>query len=228
MYDVRINGVIVVNKPSGLTSHDVVLKIRKVFPGVKVGHGGTLDPQATGVLPIFLGRATALTAQVTNLDKEYEGEMVLGEERDTQDGDGKVISQKGIEGIRDDMIKEAFKKFQGEIEQVPPMYSAVRIKGKRLYKLARSGKVVERSPRKVHIFSLDILKIDLPVVEFKVSCSKGTYIRTLASDIGRELGCGAYLARLSRTRTGDYCIERSVQLDEFLTSCNPEEYIVKV
>ena len=221
----QLSGVINVNKPRGLTSHDVVLKVRKVFPGLKVGHGGTLDPQATGVLPLFIGKATRLTAHVTNLDKEYEGEMILGEERDTQDGDGKVLERRDIKGITPAMLREVLKKFQGEIEQVPPMYSAVRIRGRRLYNLARSGRVVERSSRKVKIFWLKILEINLPRVSFSLACSKGTYIRTLCSDIGNVLGCGAYLSRLSRIRTGDYRIRESIGLDELLKSDNPAKYV---
>jgi tRNA pseudouridine55 synthase len=221
----NLSGVININKPRGLTSHDVVLKIRKRFPGLKVGHGGTLDPQATGVLPVFIGEATRLTAHVTNLDKEYEGEMVLGEDTDTQDGDGKIVEKRDLKGITPGKIKEIFKQFEGEIEQVPPMYSAVRINGRRLYKLARSGKTVDRTPRKIKIFWLNILEINLPRVAFALACSKGTYIRTLCSDIGKVLGCGAYLSRLSRIRTGDYHISRSIELDEFLKSGNPAEYV---
>ena len=220
-----ISGVININKPRGLTSHDVVLRIRRLFPGIKVGHGGTLDPQATGVLPVFIGHATRLTAHVTNFDKEYEGEMVLGEDTDTQDGDGKILEQRDIKGITPEKIREVLKKFQGEIEQVPPMYSALRIKGKRLYNLARKGKVVERAPRKVTIFWIKILGIDLPRVSFSVACSKGTYIRTLCSDIGNALACGAYLSRLSRIKTGNYHINESVDLEEFLKSDNPGKYI---
>jgi len=220
-----ISGVININKPGGLTSHDVVLMVRKLFPGLKVGHGGTLDPQATGVLPLFIGSATRLTAHVTNFDKEYEGEMVLGETTDTQDGDGKVLERREIKGITPEKIREVFKEFQGEIEQIPPMYSAVRIKGKRLYKLARSGKVVDRPPRKVKIFWLKILEINLPSVAFKLACSKGTYIRTLCEDIGHVLGCGAYLSRLSRIKTGDYHISESVELYELLKSDNPARYV---
>lgn len=222
----RLSGIININKPKGLTSHDVVLKVRQVFPGLKVGHGGTLDPQATGVLPVFIGMATRLTAYVTNLDKEYEGEMILGVETDTHDGDGRIIARRELKGITPDRIREVFKNFEGEIEQVPPMYSAVRIKGRRLYKLARSGKIVERAPRKVKIFWLKILKIDLPCISFALCCSKGTYIRTLCSDIGKALGCGGYLARLSRTRTGDYRISESVDLEELLRSSNPDRYII--
>jgi len=220
-----ISGIININKPSGLTSHDVVLKVRKLFPGLKVGHGGTLDPQATGVLPLFIGKATRLTAHVTNFDKEYEGEMVLGEDTDTQDGDGKVLERRGLKDITPEKIRKVFREFEGEIEQTPPMYSAVRIKGKRLYKLARSGRVVDRASRKVKIFWLKILGINLPRVAFSLACSKGTYIRTLSSDIGNTLGCGAYLARLSRIKTGNYHISESIELDELLKSDNPEKYI---
>lgn len=223
----KVSGILNINKPRGITSHDVVLKIRKVFPGLKVGHGGTLDPQATGVLPIFVGRATRLTAQVTNQDKEYEGEMVLGVKTDTQDVDGKVTERQEVKDITPERLREVFAKFQGEIEQIPPMYSAVRINGKRLYKLARQGQTVERMPRKVQVFWFKILEIDLPRLSFALACSKGTYVRTLCSDIGEVLGCGAYLSRLNRLRTGNFHLNQSVELEAFLKASDPARYLIK-
>ena len=222
----ELSGIINVNKPRGLTSHDVVLKIRRLFPGLKVGHGGTLDPQANGVLPIFVGKATRLTAQVTNQDKEYEGEMILGVNTDTHDVDGKILERRELKDITPEKLREVFKKFEGEIEQIPPMYSAVRIQGKRLYQLARRGKVVDRPPRKIKIFWFKLLEINLPYLSFALACSKGTYVRTICSDIGQVLGCGAYLSRLTRIRTGNYHINQSVGLEELLKSDNPAKYLI--
>jgi tRNA pseudouridine55 synthase len=198
-----MDGIIIVNKPQGWTSFDVVAKIRGLTRVKKVGHSGTLDPMATGVLPVFLGSATKSIQYFLNGDKGYEGDMTLGVTTDTGDAEGKILNTKSeilnkLELSRS-KLEETFKKYLGEIEQVPPMYSAVKIKGERLYDLARKGIEVKREPRRVTIHKLQVTSCQLPVVSFSVLCSKGTYIRQLAVDIGNDLGCGAHLSRLVRT-----------------------------
>lgn len=209
----RIHGLIVLDKPRGITSRQAVDEVKRLFGVRKAGHAGTLDPDATGVLIICLGRrATRLFDRLVEGSKEYIGTMILGVETDTQDASGRVIRRCEVNATEEE-IREVFSKFVGEIEQVPPMFSALRVKGKRLYELARRGEVVERKPRRVRIYELEVLKVDPPRVEFRVVCSKGTYIRTLAADIGRELGCGAHLAELRRTRVGPFTIGIAVPLD---------------
>lgn len=210
----QISGFLNVNKPRGITSHDVVLEIRKLIRGVKVGHGGTLDPNAEGVLPICIGKATKKTALLTSENKEYVGQMLLGVTTDTQDLCGKVLEKKEVGDITRQDIENVIQEFKGDIEQLPPMVSAKRYKGKRLYELAREGKTVERTPKKITVFSFDILDVDLPRVSFKVVCSKGTYVRSLCHEIGIKLKCGACLAELVRTRVGRFYLENSVSLDE--------------
>ncbi len=234
-----MDGIIIVNKPAGWTSFDVVNKIRKTTGERKVGHSGTLDPMATGVLPIFLGRATKSIQYFLNGDKGYEGEMVLGISTDTGDADGKVINQPSPpdplncprplgEGSDDnrsisiDRVRAVFDKYKGEILQIPPMYSAVKVNGQRLYKLARKGIEVKREPRKITIFELRITNNDTGLltdnrIAFTVLCSKGTYIRQLAMDIGADLGCGAHLSRLERTYAQPFHISQANSLDTIVT-----------
>ena len=198
-----MDGIIIVNKPPGWTSFDVVAKIRGLTRVKKVGHSGTLDPMATGVLPVFLGKATKSIQYFLNGDKGYEGDMTLGVTTDTGDAEGKILNTKSETlnkfEITISKLEELFKKYTGEIEQVPPMYSAIKIRGQRLYDLARKGIEVKREPRKITIHELRVTSYQLPVVSFSVRCSKGTYIRQLAVDIGNDLGCGAHLSRLVRT-----------------------------
>ncbi|MBN2483679.1 MAG: tRNA pseudouridine(55) synthase TruB [Candidatus Omnitrophica bacterium] len=207
-------GLILINKPKGITSHDVVDVIRKKFSIRKVGHAGTLDPQATGLLPILVGRYTKLFPQFVNFDKEYIGIMKLGEVTTTGDSEGEMISRSPWEHLGEDEIRDAFSKFHGEIEQIPPMVSALRVNGKRLYKLARRGIEVERKPRKINIYQLEIQRIDRPFIEFYVKCSKGTYIRKLAEDIGAELKCGAHVVSITRTAIGPFRLADAVGLEE--------------
>ncbi|MCR5755442.1 MAG: tRNA pseudouridine(55) synthase TruB [Acetatifactor sp.] len=206
-----LNGVIVIHKEAGFTSHDVVAKMRGICGQKKIGHTGTLDPQATGVLPVCLGSATKLCDMLTDKDKEYVAELLLGVETDTQDTTGKVLRQCDVTAD-EEQVEAAIRSFLGSYMQVPPMYSALKVNGKKLYELARAGKEVEREARKVTIYELEILDIQLPVVRFRVACSKGTYIRTLCADIGEKLGCGGTMKSLMRTRVGDYSIENAVTL----------------
>jgi len=206
-----VNGVIILDKPSGITSRRAVDRVKRIFGVRKAGHGGTLDPDATGVLIVCLGRATKLFQYLIEGDKEYIGTITLGIETDTQDASGKVIRRSEV-NVTEEQVREVASRFIGEIVQIPPMYSAIRVGGKRLYKLARSGQEIERPPRKVTIYELEILRIDPPEIDFRVVCSKGTYIRTLASDIGRELGCGGHLSRLRRIRSGPFTLEMALPL----------------
>lgn len=208
-----MNGIIIIDKPLGRTSHDMVYEMRKVTGIKKIGHTGTLDPMATGVLPVCIGSATKMADMLTLSDKSYIAELVLGRTTDTQDADGKVLTECKV-NCSEEEIRCAVNSFVGEIEQVPPMYSAIKQNGKKLYELARQGIEVERKPRKVTINSIDILEISGERVKIDVSCSKGTYIRTLCEDIGKKLGAGAYMNTLRRTRTGQFTIEESHTLSE--------------
>ena len=206
-----MNGLINIYKEQGYTSFDVVAKLRGITHVRKIGHTGTLDPDAEGVLPVCIGNATALCDMLTDKTKEYETVMRLGIVTDTQDISGTVIEEKDVNLTEADVIS-CTEKFTGDIEQVPPMYSAIKIDGKKLYELAREGKTVERKPRPVTIHSIDTLSIDLPRVRMKISCSKGTYIRTLCHDIGEALGSGACMESLLRTRSGQFRVEDAVKL----------------
>jgi len=212
-------GILLVNKPAGYTSHDIVDIVRKRLGIKKVGHTGTLDPSAEGLLIILVGSYTKLFDKFSSLDKEYWGIMKLGEVTTTGDSEGRVTKRRSYEDIEEGRIKEVCSSFQGEILQTPPMVSAKRIGGRRLYKLARRGIVVERPPKKIKIYKLKILKIDKPYVEFYVKCSKGTYIRKLVEDIGEKLGCGAYVVKIKRTAIGPFRIEDAYSLEEVDYSC---------
>ena len=205
-----IDGVVNVSKPAGWTSHDVVEKLRRSLGIRKVGHGGTLDPMATGVLPVLIGKGTRLSEYLVEWHKEYEGVFHLGQETNTQDATGEVTQERSVEGLTEEAIRATAEKFSGVLQQVPPMYSALKIGSVPLYKMARAGKTVERASRSVTIYELEILNIDLPDVAFRVTCSKGTYIRTLCADIGRALGVGGHLRQLCRTRVGPFCIKDAV------------------
>lgn len=211
-----MNGIIIVDKPQGKTSHDIVYAIRRLTGIKKVGHTGTLDPMATGVLPICIGSATKVSDMLTLSDKAYTAEFVLGKTTDTLDAEGEVLTETEV-NVTEDEIRAAVMSFVGEIEQIPPMYSAIKQNGKKLYELARQGIEVERKPRKVTINSIDILEINGKTVTIDVSCSKGTYIRTLCADIGEKLGVGAYMTKLRRTKTGMFDISESHTLDELGT-----------
>ena len=218
-----VHGILNIDKPQGLTSRQVVDRVRKIFGMPKAGHAGTLDPDATGVLLICLGKATKLFEPLQAGEKEYEGTLTLGVTTDTLDASGKIIQTTDVCSVTEEEIIAAFKQFEGEIEQIPPMFSAVKHKGKPLYKLARRGIKVERPPRTVTIHHLEILEIHKPDVTFRVSCSKGTYIRVLASDIGTAIGCGAHLSSLTRTRSGIFTLSDSISLDE-IENCPEKAY----
>ena len=207
-------GIILIDKPKGITSHDVVDVVRKRFKTKRVGHAGTLDPLAEGLLILLLGKCTKLFSKFANFDKEYTGILKLGEVTTTGDSQGEIIRKDDWKGISEEGVRETFSLFLGAIDQIPPMVSALRVKGKRLYNLARRGIVVERLPRKIKILSLEVLKIDFPLVEFRVRCSKGTYVRKLAEDIGDKLGCGAHMVKILRLSIGPFKLEKAVALDE--------------
>lgn len=210
----NISGVINIYKEKGFTSHDVVNIVRKKLGKIKTGHTGTLDPDAMGVLPICVGKATKLSEYIASSIKEYKAIVSLGKTTTTQDGSGEVIVEKQV-NCSEDNIKKVVNCFKGEIMQTPPMYSAIKIGGKKLYELAREGKEIERKQRKITIYNIEITRfIDNQNFEIKVLCSKGTYIRTLCNDIGQALGCGAYMSYLLRTRTGNFYIDNAIKLDD--------------
>ncbi|MBE5883659.1 MAG: tRNA pseudouridine(55) synthase TruB [Lachnospiraceae bacterium] len=208
-----LNGIINIYKEAGFTSHDVVAKMRGICGQKKIGHTGTLDPQATGVLPVCLGSATKLCDMLTDKDKEYVAELLLGQVTDTQDTTGQVLEEQAVT-CSEEEIRRVIAGFVGDYAQVPPMYSALKVNGKKLYELARAGKEVERAARNVYISEIEILKLELPVVTMRVVCSKGTYIRTLCADIGDKLGCGGTMQKLERTRVGDFRADKAVTLKQ--------------
>lgn len=210
----HLDGILVINKPAGITSHDVVDFIRRKFNIKAVGHAGTLDPMATGVLVMLLGKATKLSNTFTSDDKEYIAKVFFGKKTDTQDASGRVIEEKDINILAIEDIKKALYNFKGEIEQIPPMVSAIKYKGKKLYQLARSGKIVERQPRKIKISDIEILDFKFPELTFKIRCSKGTYVRTLCEDIGKALGVPSHMSGLVRSASGDFLLENSKKLDD--------------
>jgi len=219
-----MNGIINIYKKAGMTSFDVVYKIRKLTGIKKVGHTGTLDPDAEGVLPVCIGKATKVADILTFSDKRYTAWLKLGITTDTQDASGTVLSVKQAD-FTPEQITQAINKFIGEIEQIPPMYSAIKIGGKKLYELARKGIDVERKPRKIKIYEINILSIEGDVASLDVSCSKGTYIRTLCNDIGEELGCGAHMQKLIRTASSVFTLDKAVCL-ECLTRENIGDYLI--
>ncbi len=207
-----MDGVIVIRKEKDFTSHDVVAKLRGILHMKKIGHTGTLDPDAEGVLPVALGKATRLVDMITDKEKTYEAVMRLGVVTDTQDMSGTVLSQAAELHVTEEELRAAIESFAGDYMQVPPMYSALKVNGKKLYELAREGKTVERKPRPVHFYEIEILEINLPLVRFCVTCSKGTYIRTLCHDIGEKLGCGAAMETLLRTKVGRFTLDDAITL----------------
>lgn len=211
-----MNGIVIIDKETGFTSHDVVAKMRGICGQRKIGHTGTLDPLATGVLPVCLGSATKLCDMLADRDKEYVTELLLGVVTDTQDVTGKILAQLPVD-VNESQVREAAASFVGEYLQVPPMYSALKVDGKKLYELARAGKEVERKARPVRIYELEVLECSLPVVRMRVVCSKGTYIRTLCEDIGKRLGCGGTMQSLRRTKVGQFSLEEAYTLEKLQT-----------
>ncbi|MBP3753679.1 MAG: tRNA pseudouridine(55) synthase TruB [Lachnospiraceae bacterium] len=216
MPDSGINGILNISKEAGYTSFDVVAVVRGVYRQRKSGHTGTLDPMATGVLPVALGKATKVCGMITDWDKEYIAELLLGKTTDTLDITGEVTGGDPdvVSSLSEAQIRDAVNAYLGEIDQIPPMYSALKKDGRRLYDIARSGQVVERESRKVTIHRIEVLDISLPVVKIKVLCSKGTYIRTLCDDIGRDLGCGGCMQSLVRSKVGPFTLDNAVSLDD--------------
>lgn len=209
-----MDGVIVIRKEKGFTSHDVVAKLRGILHMKKIGHTGTLDPDAEGVLPVALGKATRLVDMITDKEKTYEAVMRLGVVTDTQDMSGTVLSQTTELSVTEEELCTVVSSFVGDYMQVPPMYSALKVNGKKLYELAREGKTVERKPRPVRFYEIEILDISFPLVRFRVTCSKGTYIRTLCHDIGEKLGCGAAMESLLRTKVGRFTLDDAITLTQ--------------
>ena len=218
----RLDGVLVVDKPAGPTSHDIVDVVRRNFRLRKVGHGGTLDPRATGVLVLLLGRGTKLSAKFMASDKVYEGVMRLGVETDTQDADGAVVREADWRSITREQVEGAMAALTGDVWQEPPMVSAKKINGVPLYKLARRGQTVERAAKLVHVYRFSLDGFDLPEIDFTVRCSRGAYVRTLCADAGAALGCGAHLAALRRTWSGDIGLDRSRRLEDILEMSEEE------
>ncbi|MDD6202557.1 MAG: tRNA pseudouridine(55) synthase TruB [Lachnospiraceae bacterium] len=225
-----INGIIVINKEAGFTSFDVVAKLRGILKQKKIGHTGTLDPDAVGVLPVCLGSATKLCDMLTDKKKEYIAEFVLGKTTDTQDISGKVLTESKVT-CNEEQVRRAIAGFVGNIQQIPPMHSAIKVNGKRLYELARAGKEVERKPREITLYEIEVLSLQLPYVKMRVLCSKGTYIRTLCHDIGQKLDCGAVMTKLERTKSGEFTKEMALSLsqaEELSQNGKLEDYIIPV
>ena len=219
-----MNGIVIVDKPQGWTSQDVTARLRRVFSTRRIGHGGTLDPMATGVLPVFVGRATRGVEFFEHAEKTYETVLRLGLTTDTEDITGERLEERAV-SFTSERLEEVLEAFRGDILQVPPMYSALKVNGQKLYDLARKGKTVERQPRPITIHELTLLGMEAEGIRLRVRCSKGTYIRTLCKDIGEALGCGGCMAQLRRVQAGEYTIEEAVPLQELLESENPEQYL---
>ncbi len=208
-----MDGILNVYKERGFTSHDVVAKLRGILKQKKIGHTGTLDPDAEGVLPVCLGKATKVCSLLTDSGKTYRAVLLLGRETDTQDISGRILSEREV-SVEESRVREVAESFVGRYDQIPPMYSALKVDGRKLYELARQGKEVERKPRTVEIYGITIESVELPRVTMTVSCSKGTYIRTLCHDIGQTLGCGGCMERLVRTRAAGFSAEDALTLDQ--------------
>jgi tRNA pseudouridine55 synthase len=219
------SGVLLIDKAPDMTSHDVVAIARRALDTKKIGHCGTLDPMATGLLMLVIGRATKIQDLLMSEDKEYVGTMTLGASTSTQDRQGEVLESKPVPAFSDEEIRAAFEAFTGDFEQIPPMVSAIKKDGVPLYKLARKGVVIERDPRPVRVTGSQVTRIELPEVDFIVKCSKGFYVRTYAHDIGERLGCGGHLSALRRTRSGKFTLDRAVTVADLKTA--PREDLLK-
>lgn len=218
------SGILIIDKPAGWTSMDVCAKVRGIFHEKRVGHGGTLDPMATGVLPVFVGRATRGVEFFEHAEKTYETELLLGVATDTEDTTGTVLTRREV-SVTQEQLTDVLERFRGEIMQIPPMYSALKVNGQKLCDLARKGRQVERQPRPVTIHELTLLSREGDTLRLRVRCSKGTYIRTLCADIGEALGCGGCMQALRRTQAGEYTIAEAVPLQQLLEAAEPETYL---
>lgn len=219
-----MNGIVIIDKPAGWTSQDVTARLRRVFGTRRIGHGGTLDPMATGVLPVFVGRATRGVEFFEHAEKTYETELLLGVATDTEDTTGTVLFRREV-SVTSEQLTAVLERFRGEIMQIPPMYSALKVNGQKLCDLARKGRQVERQPRPVTIHELTLLSREGDTLRLRVRCSKGTYIRTLCADIGEALGCGGCMQALRRTQAGEYTIAEAVPLQQLLEAAEPETYL---
>ena len=222
-----MNGIVIVDKPQGWTSQDVTARLRRVFNTRRIGHGGTLDPMATGVLPVFVGRGTRAVEFFEHAEKIYETVLRPGITTDTEDITGTVLTRQEV-SLTKEQVEAVLPRFRGEILQIPPMYSALKVNGKKLYDLARKGVEVERQPRPITIHELTLLGMDSEGIRLRVHCSKGTYIRTLCKDIGEALGCGGCMASLRRVQAGEYTAGDAVALETLLETENPEQYLKTV
>jgi len=214
MSNLSPDGVLVIDKPKGLTSHDIVDIVRRLYGIRRVGHAGTLDPMATGVLVVLLGKATKLSGHLLNSDKEYFVKMLLGVTTDTGDAFGTVTAVGSADNVSEDLIRKTVLDFKGEIKQVPPMYSAIKHKGVSLYKLARKGINIPRKERSILITDIEIVEMKMPYISLNVSCSKGTYIRQLCVDIGTRLNCGAHAVQLKRLKSGSFALKEAITIDD--------------
>ena len=219
-----MNGIVIIDKPQEWTSQDVTARLRRVFGTRRIGHGGTLDPMATGVLPVFVDRATRGVEFFEHAEKAYEATIRLGQTTDTEDVFGKVLTEQVVH-ISEEEFLGILPRFRGKIQQIPPMYSALKVNGQKLCDLARKGREIERQPREIEIFQLDCLEFKGNTARLLVRCSKGTYIRTLCKDIGEALGCGGCMAALRRVQAGEYTIDEAVPLQTLLDSENPQQYL---
>ena len=219
-----MDGIVIVDKPQGWTSQDVTARLRRVFGTRRIGHGGTLDPMATGVLPVFVGRATRAVEFFEHAEKTYETVLRLGITTDTEDMTGTVLTEENV-SFTEEQLQETLAAFRGEILQVPPMYSALKVNGQKLCNLARKGKTVERQPRPITIHELTLVERGENTLRLRVRCSKGTYIRTLCKDIGEKLGCGGCMESLRRVAAGEYTIDEAVPLQTLLDTEEPEKYL---
>src|SRR5215218_157793 len=218
----EMEGILLVDKPTDHTSHDVVARLRGKLKMKRIGHAGTLDPMATGLLIILVGKATRVSQYLISLDKEYEGTVELGKVTDTQDADGEVMETRPVPALTEAQVKAAIQSFLGDQYQTPPMYSAIKIDGVPLYKSARKGEDVEREPRFIRVMSWELTRFAPPHLDFRLRCTKGTYVRTLAHDIGQKLGCGAHLAALRRTAIGRLGVEQALTFDQIQAMDLPE------
>ena len=218
----ELEGILLIDKPRDHTSHDVVARLRGKLKMKRIGHAGTLDPMATGLLVILVGKATKVSQYLVSLDKEYEGTIELGKVTDTQDAEGEVMATKPVPALTEDEVQTTIKSFLGDQYQLPPMYSAIKIAGQPLYKAARKGEEVVREPRFIRVMSWDLLRFASPQIDFRLRCTKGTYVRTLAHDLGAKIGCGAHLAALRRTATDKFTVSQALTLDQIQAMTLPE------
>ena len=218
----ELEGILLVDKPKDHTSHDVVARLRGKLKMKRIGHAGTLDPMATGLLVILIGKATKVSQYLVSLDKEYEGTIELGKVTDTQDAEGEVMATKPVPALMEEDVLAAIKTFLGDQYQLPPMYSAIKIAGQPLYTAARKGEEVAREPRFIRVMSWNLLRFASPQIDFRLRCTKGTYVRTLAHDLGAKIGCGAHLAALRRTATDKFTVSQALTLEEIQAMTLPE------